>query len=237
MSDTVVVVKDTTIEFVEIVVGGPQGPAGPGIPTGGAVGDILQKTGSGNYVTGWTDQPIVDKLRFDEVAAETVTTAEMAWDGANRTMKIGTSPATELQVGQELHYPLCRNLHSTTIYKGQPVMLDPAGVATGDHFNIVPMNASGLYPRYVFLGVAYENIEAGELGLISAFGRVDGVALGNVKPVAQTWTAGEILWCHPSVPGQLTDTMPIAPAHAIPVAVVIQVSGGNCKLIVRTFTP
>ena len=36
---------------------GPQGPAGQGVPSGGTIGQFLQKTGAGQYDTGWADVP------------------------------------------------------------------------------------------------------------------------------------------------------------------------------------
>ena len=36
---------------------GPQGPAGQGVPSGGTIGQFLQKTGAGQYDTGWADIP------------------------------------------------------------------------------------------------------------------------------------------------------------------------------------
>lgn len=44
---------------------GPAGPAGVGVPVGGTVGQYLTKTGSADYLTGWSNLP--------EVAAEDVT--------------------------------------------------------------------------------------------------------------------------------------------------------------------
>lgn len=35
---------------------GVTGPPGAGVPTGGAVGQVLVKTGSGDYATGWSDE-------------------------------------------------------------------------------------------------------------------------------------------------------------------------------------
>jgi hypothetical protein len=34
---------------------GPAGPAGPGVPPGGTVGQILVKTGPGDFEVGWAD--------------------------------------------------------------------------------------------------------------------------------------------------------------------------------------
>lgn len=39
---------------------GPEGPAGPGVATGGTTGQVLTKTGSGDYLTEWADPAIPD---------------------------------------------------------------------------------------------------------------------------------------------------------------------------------
>lgn len=44
------------VDVSVITVSGPRGQAGPGVPPGGAPGQILAKTGSSDYATGWTDQ-------------------------------------------------------------------------------------------------------------------------------------------------------------------------------------
>jgi hypothetical protein len=36
---------------------GPAGPTGPGVPSGGSVGQVVVKTGVGDYVTGWGADP------------------------------------------------------------------------------------------------------------------------------------------------------------------------------------
>ena len=45
---------------------------GPGVPSGGAAGDLLVKNSATNFDTAWTDSPTVDKLTFDTAAAETL---------------------------------------------------------------------------------------------------------------------------------------------------------------------
>lgn len=55
-----VLVTETTTEVIEVAVPGPAGPAGapgepgPGVPTGGAPGNVLLKSGYANYESEWS---------------------------------------------------------------------------------------------------------------------------------------------------------------------------------------
>lgn len=52
-----VVVVDTGRDVIEVVSAGAQGAAGeagPGVPTGGQVGNVLLKSGTANYATQWS---------------------------------------------------------------------------------------------------------------------------------------------------------------------------------------
>lgn len=54
-SQTVNVNVEDSIIYVDITNGaGPQGPAGPGVASGGVAGDFLIKLSSTNYDTTWT---------------------------------------------------------------------------------------------------------------------------------------------------------------------------------------
>ena len=46
-----------TVANIDIVIPGIQGPPGPGVATGGTVGQILQKDSSTDYDTSWVDAP------------------------------------------------------------------------------------------------------------------------------------------------------------------------------------
>lgn len=63
-----VVVTDATRDVVEVVTTGPagaagvQGDPGPGVPTGGAPGNVLLKSTYANYESEWS--PVVDGGTF-----------------------------------------------------------------------------------------------------------------------------------------------------------------------------
>lgn len=44
------------VDVSVITVSGPRGQAGPGVPAGGAAGQVLAKASGADYATGWTDQ-------------------------------------------------------------------------------------------------------------------------------------------------------------------------------------
>jgi hypothetical protein len=54
-TETINVDVQDSIILVDITNGaGPQGPAGPGVPSGGTQGQIIVKNSSTNYDTSWT---------------------------------------------------------------------------------------------------------------------------------------------------------------------------------------
>lgn len=213
---------------------GEQGPTGEGVPAGGSFGAVLSKKTADDFDTEWTTEPYLTKVRFDtDPLIEPLIAGEMRWNPDERTLDMGVNGVATIQIGQETHYPLCRNTYVLEIKKGQAVMVNPLDISTGDHLNITLANANGSSPALLFLGVAYQNIPVGELGIVSWFGRVNDVIATDVKPLAETWLEGDILWANPTFPGMYTNVEPIAPNLRIPMAVVIQLTGSNLKMIIR----
>jgi hypothetical protein len=134
---------------VEVVVPGPQGPAGTS-----------------------TDLTDVDVLGFDTSAGESVTTGQVAWNSLEGTLDVGASGVT-YQLGQELSFR-CKNVSADPILNGEAVMFMGADASTG-HIEVAHMIADGTLPGYVFFGVATEVIGVGGLGYVTTLGKVRGV--------------------------------------------------------------
>lgn len=218
-----VVVREVDEHLIEVITPGPQGPAGTGIPAGGASGDLLVNTGSG---TGWTDAPTVDKLGLDLTAAETVSPGQIAWNATEGTLDVGT-PGVTYQVGQELAFR-CKNISADVITDGEAVMFAGADSSTG-HLEVVHMVADGTVPGYVFFGVATEPIAAGALGYVTTLGKVR-----NINTSA--FPEDSLLWLDPATPGGFTLTEPSAPNLKIAAAAVIKSHATQGILFVRAET-
>lgn len=209
-----------------VVHPGPQGPPGVGIPSGGTSGDFLVKTSSKDYEVEWTDEPIVDKLRFDLAAAEAVAEGQLAWNVDEQTLDLGKTNGVVLQLGSE-QLMLCRNSTASQIPNGTAVMF-AGSLGNSGRLLVAPMVADGTYPGYVFFGITTHAINAGEDGFVTTFGKIRQVD-------TRLFEEGDVLWCDPAVPGGLTKTEPQAPNLKLSVAAVIS-KATNGVIVVRSDT-
>lgn len=227
------------IEQAQVVVGeetpevvlSPLSPARlevwqPGMAPGGATNDLLVKSSDQDYDSEWTDQPIVDKLRFDLAAAETVGTGEIAWNADEGTLELGKGGISNY-IGQETMI-LCRNAsNTTTIPKGTAVMFAGTVGASG-RLKVAPMVANGTYPGYVFFGVTDQAIAGASDGYVTVFGKIRGIN-------TSIYEDADFLWCDPANPGGFTKTEPQAPNLKLAVAAVIR-AANNGTIFVRWTT-
>jgi hypothetical protein len=198
----------------------------PGMAPGGKTDDLLVKSSDQDYDSEWTDQPIVDKLRFDLGAAETVNTGELAWNVDEGTLELGKNGATNYLGAETI--VLCRNASNTvTIPKGTAVMFAGTLGASG-RLKVAPMVANGTFPGYVFFGVTDQAIAGASDGYVTTFGKIRGVN-------TNAYEDGDVLWCNPAVPGGFTKTEPQAPNLKLAVAAVIS-AGNNGSIFVRWTT-
>ena len=216
-----------TEEDAETIVS-PSSPVGleiwqPGMAPGGNTGDLLVKSSDQDYDSEWTDAPIVDKLRFDLSAAETIGDGELAWDSDEQTVKLGKNGISNY-IGEETMV-LCRNAsNSVPIAKGTAVRFAGTLGASG-RLKVAPMIADGSLPGYIFFGIAAQQIPAASDGQVMVFGKIRGVNTNDFEEE-------DILWCDPANPGQLIRTEPQAPALKLPVAAVIS-KKNNGTIFVR----
>jgi hypothetical protein len=220
---TTVVTPPTAIDVV-ITTPGPAGPAGEGVPIGGAAKALLAKSSAANYDTEWTTEPEVDALQFDLSAGiNPVSDGQLAWNTDEGTLELGKNGISNY-IGQETMV-LCRNAsNTTTIPKGTAVMFAGTLGASG-RIKVAPMIADGTQPGYVFFGVTDQPILGSSDGYVSVFGKIRGINTSG-------FTAGDILWCNPAVAGGFTATEPQAPNLKLPVAAVIS-SANNGTIFVR----
>ena len=198
----------------------------PGMAPGGNTGDLLVKSSNQDYDSEWTDQPIVDKLRFDLAAGETVATGELAWNVDEGTLELGKDGVSNY-IGAETMV-LCRNASNTvTIPKGTAVMFAGTLGASG-RLKVAPMVANGSFPGYVFFGVTDQAMLGGSDGYVTTFGKIRGVNTNSYQD-------GDILWCNPAIPGGFTVTEPTAPNLKLAVASVLS-AGNNGSIFVRWTT-
>ena len=145
----------------------------------------------------------------------------MSWNADEETVDLIQNGAT-LQLGQELHVH-CRNNTASTIANGKVVMATGTLGASG-RILIAPYN--GTTDITYVVGIATEDIAAGEDGKITAFGKVRGVD-------TSAYNQGDVLY--PATSGNLTATAPTSGVKNA-IAMVINQHATQGTLMVR-FTP
>jgi len=196
---------------------GATGPAGSGMPAGGAIGDLLAKTGSGDYATGWTDSPTVDSLNFDLVNSDPVTVGRMTWNDTDGSLDLGLKGGNvTIQVGQEQVQRVV-NRTGTIITRGQVVRLFGS---SGQRIGVALAQATTDANSSKTYGVAAEDIADNQTGFVMTEGFVR-----NINTSALT--EGAIIWLSPTVAGGMTTTKTTAPNHLVMVGVcVVQANNG-----------
>lgn len=218
---------ESSVELLEITGIGPQGPPGPGLPAGGTTGQLIQKSGTGDYETEWTSEPEVDSLQFNlNAGIDPVADGQLAWNVDEGTLELGKGGVSNY-IGQETMV-LCRNAsNSVAIPKGTAVRFAGA-VGNSGRIKVAPMVADGTLPGYVFFGVTDQVIAGGSDGYVTVFGKIRGIN-------TNAYDDGDILWCDPATPGGFTKTEPQAPNLKLAIAAVIN-AANNGVIFVRWST-
>ena len=167
----------------------------------------------------------MDVLSFNVNNESILTKGQISWDDTEGTMDIGLTDNTSIHIGEHRYFRI-RNETGSPLYKGQVVY------ATGVHGNglITPSKyvADGTVREVRFMGVVLENVNHNNNGYVIDFGHLENMDLdGSATNYAvgdETWSAGDILYVHPTVAGKLTKN---EPKHSISVAIILDVGNGN----------
>jgi len=228
--------------------------AGTGISGGGTSGDVtinIDNTviqsgdnisllnNDAGYLTSLSGITVIantgyfDVISFNVDDESILTKGQISWDDTEGTMDIGLTDNTSIHIGEHRFFRI-RNQTGDTLYKGQVVY------ATGVHENglISPSKyvADGTIREVRFMGVVLEDVNNQNNGYVIDFGHLENMDLdGSATNYAvgdETWSAGDILYVHPTVAGKLTKN---EPKHGISVAIILDVGngGGNGRMFVR----
>jgi len=186
----------------------------------------------------------VDYIDFDTAASVTQPSiGRLSWNQTDKTLDLGTGDGnTTLQIGQETVYPPIVNKDSIDLGEGTLVMVDPTQIAQGNRIRVVRAISNGTYPSQYLVGILTEDIAINQEGYATWFGYVRNLNIptlesNGVKPIAEAWAEGNVLYPNPAVSGGLTYTQPTGPAIKSTIAVITAINGNNLTLLVRpTFT-
>jgi len=212
-----------TGDQVQVSEGGTGATTAPGARTNlgaaasGANTDITSLLG----VTGGVGT--ADYYDLDTGATVANAVGRLYWNGATGTAQMGmVGGNVTSQIGQSL-LAYVVNAESTTIGKGQAVYLFQA---QGNKASVKLANNTGDPTSAKTLGLAAENISAGQAGFVLCQGVLDGLNTG-------AYAEGDTLYLGSS-PGSLTSVKPAAPNHLVYLGVVERANAGNGQIYVRT---
>jgi hypothetical protein len=127
----------------------------------------------------------------------------LSWNTAEDCMNIYQNDGSVLQTGLE-SYIRVHNHTATPLLNGQVVKF--AGVDDGALGVPIAdlMTGNELQDPLFLIGVITSDIASGETGRATILGDVRGLNTTG-SSVGQTWTIGDLLWVHPTLPGKLTN--------------------------------
>ena len=180
----------------------------------------LQKvTDAGNTTTNSIN---VDAVKFSLTPTNSPAAGQIAYIGNTGALSyLMNNSSVMSSIGQTLH-AYVHNADSVTITKGQPVYLFSA---SGNKASVKLANNSVDSTSAKTLGLASENITAGQNGFITCQGVLDGLNTGS-------YTAGDSLYLGATA-GALTNSKPYAPNHLVYIGMVERANNGNGQIYVR----
>ena len=154
--------------------------------------------------------------------------APLYWDVADDTLGIRHAGGVNQQVGLEVYFRT-GNATQSLIRNGECVGF---GGSNDEAVTCVPFIADGTMLSLYSMGIATQDIAAGAVGRVTAFGYVHDIdTTGTIY--GETWNKGNILYASPTVAGRLTNIKPTAPNIVVPMAAVVSVSATTGIILVR----
>jgi hypothetical protein len=172
-------------------------------------------------VAGVASLGVANYVDFDTTPTVTNAVGRLYWNPDQTTLAVGLTSTISADVGQTL-YARATNAEATTISKGQPVYQFGA---SGDRVSVkLAYNTSDAGSAKT-LGLAAEDIAAGQTGMILCQGVLGGLNLSAYSP-------GDTLYLGATA-GTLTATKPYAPNHLVYIGTVERANSGNGRIYVR----
>jgi hypothetical protein len=176
--------------------------------------------------------PVFDHIQMNTTAnytAEDYLPGMMTWNQTEDCLDIVQSDNSILQVGLE-SYIIVANAADTTLTNGTVVRF--AGIGDTDSPKILPMLSTDIIEPLQLVGVLTSDIQSGAIGRATVFGKVRNINTTG-SDVGESWSTGDLLWVHPSIPGKLTKIRPTAPVSAIFIGTVVRVGTTNGAILVK----
>lgn len=161
-----------------------------------------------------------------------LTTGDIAWNPDEDCLDIHHADGTTLQTGLE-HHLRVHNHTGNTIANGTVVLFAGVENASSIAMPIVGKYLADSSASPLFLiGVLTTDLAPNGTGRATTFGYVRDLDTTGTL-VGESWTQGDLLWGHPTIPGALTKVRPSAPNVATSIAAVAKVGTTDGQLLVR----
>ena len=159
-----------------------------------------------------------DVIGFDLTSGTSVSEGQLAWNNAEKTLDLGLSCGSKLQLGHE-SVRLVRNGTASTIDNGTLVMFDGT-IGSSDRVKVKPFTGGFNEAIYCY-GISTQDILAGTDGIITTEGKVRGIDTTGTS-VREVWADGDILYAKPNSNGMMTNVVPDEDELRMPVAIVVK---------------
>lgn len=164
----------------------------------------------------------LDYFQFDTASTPASAVGRLTWDDGEGTVSLGLKGGNlNLEIGQE-NIALCYNGTGSQINKGSVVYISGA---QGQRPSISLADADAEATSSKTFGIVAENIANGAEGFVATFGVVPGLNTSG-------FTAGQSLWLS-STAGQLTNSMPVSPSHAVFIGYCLHVNESSGRIFVN----
>lgn len=193
---------------------------------------LQQVTDNGATTTNSINLPAVEfQTTYTPTGSEP--TGTTYWDSANKTLSTVLENGVIGQHFEEL-FESGQNDTGSTITDGTPVEY-ASSIGNSGNIRIQPATASSSTSPRIFIGIATQDIDDGESGKITTFGKVRGIQTDGAN-YGESWSNGDTLYVSTTT-GQLTNVAPSAPDPAIVVGEVISAHPTNGTIMVSIRYP
>jgi len=173
----------------------------------GSNSDITSLTG----LTGDISSPT--GLQFDTSNPSSGAVGKLVWGVDDGSLSLGLSATgAQVRVGQDVLYRV-RNGTLGTLLKGTLVRC--RGVDPGfGQILVEAVAANGTYSDESFMGLTTEDLNSGDPGFVTWFGRLEGLNTSG-SSVGEVWADGDLLYASPTVVGGMTKAVPTNPNNRV----------------------
>jgi hypothetical protein len=182
-------------------------------------------------------------LLFDTTQNITPQTGQLTWNQDENTLNLGLNNDVSLQIGEET---IINVKAAEDIKNGQCVYASGAvGSGSGNIEVSLYKSQFGFTSEIYFLGIATQDINSGDFGYVTTFGKVRSVLVSDTRatddpqyalPTNDGWEIGTVLYPSVTDVGKYTQTRPSAPHRALAVVMIIGKNGNQRIFYVRSET-